>query len=241
MIPYDLHIHSCLSPCGENEMTPPNLANMAALLGLSVIAVTDHNSCLGAGAVMEAAEQFRLPLTVIPGMEVTTSEEVHVVCLFPSLDQALAAGEEVYASLQPVKNRPEIFGDQLLLGPREEPLGQVERLLIGATGLSVDGMPAFARRYGGVAFPAHIDRPSNSVLSNLGFFPHEAGFPLVEVREPGKFFAGGAHREILERYPVLQNSDAHRLAELKDPASPAFDWGPGEAACRLLLELLGLG
>ena len=237
---YDLHIHTCLSPCGDDDMTPPNVANMAALMGLSVIAVTDHNSCRNAGAVMAAARESRLPLTVIPGMEVTTSEEVHVVCLFPDLDSALAAGEEVYASLLPVKNDPSIFGNQLLMGPREEPLGQVEKLLISATGLSVDQMPAFAQKYGGVAFPAHIDRDANSVFSNLGFFPHEAGFPLAEVRRPEKFFAGGAHRDILGRYPILRNSDAHRLGDIKDPGDPAFSWPPGEDACRRLLALLGV-
>ena len=236
---YDLHIHTCLSPCGDDDMTPPNVANMAALMGLQVIAVTDHNSCRNAGAVMEAVKQFRLSLTVIPGMEVTTSEEVHVVCLFPTLEAGLAAGEEIYASLLPVKNDPVIFGNQLIMGPREEPLGQVEKLLISATGLSVDQMPAFAAKYGGVAFPAHIDRPSESVLANLGFFPHDAGFQVVEVRRPEVFFAGGAHRDLLERYPVITNSDAHRLGDLKDPGEPpSWSGGDGSDACAALLAAL---
>jgi hypothetical protein len=242
---YDLHIHTCLSPCGDDDMTPPNVANMAALMGLRVIAVTDHNSCRNAGAVMEAARSFGLPLTVIPGMEVTTSEEVHVVCLFPTLEAGLAAGEEVEASLLPVKNDPAIFGNQLLMGPREELLGQVEKLLISATGLSVDQMPAFAAKYGGVAFPAHIDRGSNSVFSNLGFFPHDAGFRMAEVWRPEVFFAQGAHRDILERYPVLINSDAHRLGELKDPGTSPPLWSggaggrDGAGACAALLKELG--
>ena len=92
---YDLHIHSCLSPCGDDDMTPPNIANMAALLGLDLIAVTDHNSCRNAGAVMEAARMLGLPLRVLPGMEVTTAEEVHVVCLVPEL--AAAHGVRQYA------------------------------------------------------------------------------------------------------------------------------------------------
>ena len=168
---YDLHIHSCLSPCGDDDMTPPNIANMAALLGLDLIAVTDHNSCRNAGAVMEAARMLGLPLRVLPGMEVTTAEEVHVVCLFPELAAAQAAGEEVEAALLPVKNKPEIFGHQWILGPGEERLGELETLLINATRLSIDEMPGFAKKYGGVAFPAHIDRTSNSVFANLGYFP----------------------------------------------------------------------
>ena len=104
---YDLHIHSCLSPCGDDDMTPPNIANMAALLGLDLSAVTDHNSCRNAGAVMEAARMLGLPLRVLPGMEVTTAEEVHVVCLFPELAAAQAAGEEVEAALLPVTSHDE--------------------------------------------------------------------------------------------------------------------------------------
>ena len=119
---YDLHIHSCLSPCGDDDMTPPNIANMAALLGLDLIAVTDHNSCRNAGAVMEAARMLGLPLRVLPGMEVTTAEEVHVVCLFPELAAAQAAGEEVEAALLPVKNKPDIFGRQLILGDAARPV-----------------------------------------------------------------------------------------------------------------------
>ena len=117
---YDLHIHTCLSPCGDDQMTPPNIANMATLLGLDLIAITDHNTTRNAAAVMEAAKLFHLPLTVIPGIEVTTAEEIHVVCLFPTLPDAQAAGEETEASLLPVENNPEIFGQQLIMGPQEE-------------------------------------------------------------------------------------------------------------------------
>ena len=190
-ISYDLHIHSCLSPCGDEGMTPPNIANMAALLGLDLIAVTDHNSCRNA-------------------------EEVHVVCLFPDLPSARAAGEEVESALLPVKNKPDIFGRQLILGPEEEPLGEFERLLINATSLSIDDMPGFAKRYGGIAFPAHIDRPSNSVFANLGYFPDYLDFPIAEVWRPEEFFRDGAHREVLEGRVILKDSDAHRLEDMKE-------------------------
>ena len=213
---YDLHIHSCLSPCGSDDMTPPNIANMAALLGLDLIAITDHNSCRNAGAVMEAARRMELPLRVLPGMEVTTAEEVHVVCLFPDLSAAAAAGEEVEAALLPIKNRPESFGHQWILGPEEEPLGEFENLLLNATTLSIDDMPAFAKRYGGVAFPAHIDRTSYSVFSNLGYFPDYLDFTIAEVWHPDDFFRDGAHREIKDRYTILKNSDAHYLENLKE-------------------------
>lgn len=213
---YDLHMHSCLSPCGDDEMTPPNIANMASILGLDLIAVTDHNSCRNAGAVMEAARLLELPLRVLAGMEVTTSEEVHVVCLFPDLGSAQAAGEEVEAALMPVKNKPEIFGHQWILGPREEPLGELENLLINATSLSIDDLPAFAKKYGGIAIPAHIDRSSNSVFANLGYFPDYLDFPFAEVWKPDAFFRDGAHPEVRQGRMILKNSDAHRLEAMKE-------------------------
>ena len=225
---YDLHIHSCLSPCGDDDMTPPNIANMAALLGLDLIAVTDHNSCRNAGAVMEAARMLGLPLRVLPGMEVTTAEEVHVVCLFPTLTAAQAAGEEVEAALLPVKNKPEIFGHQWILGPGEERLGELETLLINATGLSIDEMPGFAKKYGGVAFPAHIDRTSNSVFANLGYFPDHLDFSFAEVWQPEVFFQDSAHRNIRERYAILKNSDAHYLEKMKE-GEPEETFGTLEA------------
>ncbi len=223
---YDLHIHSCLSPCGDDDMTPPNIANMAARLDL--IAVTDHNSCRNAGAVMEAARMLGLPLRVLPGMEVTTAEEVHVVCLFPELAAAQAAGEEVEAALLPVKNKPEIFGHQWILGPGEERLGELETLLINATGLSIDEMPGFAKKYGGVAFPAHIDRTSNSVFANLGYFPDHLDFSFAEVWQPEVFFQDSAHRNIRERYAILKNSDAHYLEKMKE-GEPEETFGTLEA------------
>ena len=230
---HDLHIHSCLSPCGDDDMTPPNIANMAALLGLDLIAVTDHNSCRNAGAVMAAAEKMGLPLRVLAGMEVTTAEEVHVVCLFPALEAAQAAGEEVEAALLPVKNKPEIFGHQWILGPGEERLGELETLLINATSLSSDDMPAFARRYGGVAFPAHIDRSSNSVFANLGYFPDYLDFAFAEVWRPEAFFRDGAHGDIRGRYTILKNSDAHYLDKMKE-GEPVETLGtPDEFLARL--------
>lgn len=238
-VSYDLHIHSCLSPCGDEAMTPPNIANMAALLGMDLIAVTDHNSCRNASAVMEAAKKAELPLTVLAGMEVTTAEEVHVVCLFPDLNSAEAAGEEVESSLLPVLNRPEIFGRQLILGPEEQLLGEFDRLLINATGLSIDDMPAFAKKYGGIAFPAHIDRRSNSVFANLGYFPDYLDFPLAEVRRPEQFFADGAHEEIRRSRVILKDSDAHRLEDMKEGGDCPWPEKPPETVEEFLRLLFG--
>ena len=112
-VPYDLHIHSCLSPCGDAEMTPNNIAGMAYLGGLRAIALTDHNTGRNVPALMKAAEEYCL--LVIPGMELTTSEEVHVVCLFPEIGQLLDFDRLVYERLIKVKNRPEFFGEQIVM------------------------------------------------------------------------------------------------------------------------------
>ena len=133
MIPlyYDLHMHSCLSPCGDDNMTPANLVGMAAVKGLDVIALTDHNSCKNCPAAMKHGEEYGV--IVIPGMELTTSEEVHVVCLFPTLDDALSFDAYVYDHILPIKNKEHIFGRQQIMDAQDYVIGNVERLLISAT------------------------------------------------------------------------------------------------------------
>ena len=138
MIPlfYDLHIHSCLSPCGDDDMTPANIAGMAAVKGLDVIALTDHNSCRNCPAAIYHGEKHGV--TVIPGMELTTREEVHVICLFPTLENALAFDSLVYKELMPFPNREDIFGKQQIMDPTDRVIGTVENLLINATSIPFD-------------------------------------------------------------------------------------------------------
>ncbi|MFO7161402.1 MAG: PHP domain-containing protein, partial [[Clostridium] cellulosi] len=133
---YDFHLHSCLSPCGDKDMTPNNIVNMAKLKGLGAIALTDHNTCGNCEATMKVGE--RTGLTVLPGMELCTSEDIHVVCLFKTLDGALQFEKEVKKTLPKIKNRPEIFGEQLILDDMDNTIGQEETLLINASGISVD-------------------------------------------------------------------------------------------------------
>ena len=161
---YDLHIHSCLSPCGDDDMTPANIAGMASLIGLDIIAVTDHNSCKNCPAVMEACKEYGI--TVIPGMELTTSEEVHVVCLFESLTDAMAFDSYVSSQLIPFPNKKEIFGNQFLLNSRDELIGEEKNLLINATNISFDEVYELTKAYHGVMIPAHIDKNSTSLKKN---------------------------------------------------------------------------
>lgn len=207
---YDLHIHSVLSPCGDEDMTPNNIVNMSLLKGLDVIAVTDHNSCGNVRAVMEVADDR---LLVIPGMEVETAEEVHVLCYFPTVEQAEELWEILKAHRLPVKNKPEIFGRQLYMNAEDEIVGEEEYLLVTATALSLNEVFAHAKALGGVAVPAHIDRSSYSVISNLGFLPPELEVGAVEIT--GANLA--AWQEDWKGYTILSDSDAHYLGDIAEP------------------------
>lgn len=207
---YDLHIHSALSPCGDNDMTPNNIVNMSIIKGLDVISVTDHNSCGNVRAVIEAADNRIL---VIPGMEVETSEEVHVTCYFKTVESAEKMWAEVKKNYSGIKNKEEIFGEQLYMDSQDNIVGKEDNLLVTATKLSIHDVFTLARSFGGVAIPAHIDRSSYSVLSNLGFIPPELDINTVEITPK--------NREKLENdyknYQIVSNSDAHYLEDISEP------------------------
>ena len=133
---YDLHLHSCLSPCGDNDMTPANIVGMAAILGLDVIAVTDHNSCKNCPAVLAAAKEYGV--LAVPGMEINTSEEVHAVCLFPRLEASMDFDRLVEEKLMAFPNKEEIFGQQLIYDLDDHICGKFPNLLINATEISFD-------------------------------------------------------------------------------------------------------
>ena len=214
---YDLHIHSCLSPCGDNDMTPNNIVNMSLLNGMDMIALTDHNSCKNCRAAVKAGEA--VGVVVVPGMELTTSEEAHVVCLFPTVDQAEAFGDYVATRYPEIQNRPEIFGDQLVMDWQDEVVGRVSQLLINASYISVGELPGLMAEFGGAAFPAHIDHDSYSVISSLGVIPTEAEFHAAGISNKGD------EKLLARQYPELQdmvlllNSDAHYLDWLKERSS----------------------
>ncbi len=212
---YDLHIHSCLSPCGSDDNTPCNIAGMAAVQGLNIFALTDHNTAKNCPAAMAAAEQYGV--LCIPGLEVTTAEEVHVVCLFSSLEAALCFDDEIYHHLIKVKNNTEIFGHQYIYGLNDEIVGEEENLLINATDIEFSKLFPMAEAHGGVAFPAHIDKDAYSLFSNLGFIPPECTFKTVEVKNPAKLTELVGSFPYLNNCMVLTNSDAHYLEHINPP------------------------
>lgn len=206
---YDFHIHSALSPCADEDMTPNNIVNMARLKGLSMIAVTDHNSCGNLRAVMQVAANDPL---VLPGIEIETAEEVHILGYFPSLEQAEAMEKVVKEHLPFIPNRPEIFGRQLYMDADDTVTGEEEGLLVTATTLGVADVFSMVQNLGGVAVPAHIDRGSYSILSNLGFLPPELAIRTVEITAKNR-------ARLEERYKnltILTSSDAHYLGDIAE-------------------------
>lgn len=218
MLKYDFHIHSALSPCGDEDMTPNNIVGMAYVAGVQAIALTDHNTVGNVRAAMKVGKQ--LGVTVIAGMEIETSEEVHVLSVFPSVESAEEVAEIVYKSLPSVENKSEIFGRQLYLNENDEIIGEEKKLLISPTSLSIEKVFELVGQAGGLAIPAHIDRHSYSVLTNLGFIPEEIGATWIEmsntVQSPEDYIAS---RKDLERYSVMQNSDAHYLKDIASKAN----------------------
>lgn len=207
----DLHVHTCLSPCGEWEMSPQNIARRCRETELAMIAVCDHNSCENAAAVMAAGR--RHGLAVLPGMEVCTREEVHVLALFGELARAQAMQQIVYERLGG-RNVPEIFGFQIVATARDEVLDQCPRLLIGAADIGLEETVAHIHALKGLSLAAHIDRPVGGIVGQLGFIPPGLGLDGVEVspRTPAE--------RVPERFPAarglpcLSFSDAHRLEEI---------------------------
>ncbi len=206
---YDLHIHSALSPCGDEDMTPNNIVNMATLVGLDMIAVTDHNSAGNIRAVQEVAKG---KIKVVPGIEVTTAEEVHVLCYFPTVDAAEDMGDYLKKNMSGIKNNPEIFGRQLLMDAEDNITGEEELLLVSAVNLDIYSVQKAVKEREGMFVPAHIDRSSYSVISNLGFLPPDLDIDGIEITEDGL-------KSLVKQYSnyeILTSSDAHYLENISE-------------------------
>ncbi len=212
---YDLHIHSCLSPCADDDMTPANIVGMARIIGLDLIALTDHGSCKNCPAFAAAAEEFGM--NVLFGMELTTAEEVHVLCYFSSLEDAMAFDAFVYEHLPDIPNRPEYFGNQLIYDKNDQICGTEEKLLISAADIPFDSVYYIVKSYNGVMVPAHINKSSTSLLSNLGFVPEGSRFTCAEVKDPSDWPELTAAHPYLAGCGMLSSSDAHRLTDINEP------------------------
>ncbi len=210
---YDLHIHSCLSPCGDDEATPASIAGIGKLNGLDIMALTDHNTVKNCPAFFEAAKAYGI--IPVAGMELTTSEDIHIVCLFKALDDAFAFEDALNSYKNAIPNRPDIFGRQLIMDEDDNITGEEENILSFATNLSFDEVPDFVKKYGGVCYPAHIDRPSNSVIAVLGAFPPNHSFPCAEMHGREKVL-DYAVMSSLPQDKIIFSSDAHQLLDIKE-------------------------
>ena len=210
---YDLHIHSCLSPCADDDSTPANIAGMATLCGLNIVALTDHNTTKNCPAFFAEAKKYGL--IPIAGMELTTSEDIHVVCLFEELSSAMKFGDYVDGHRHKVDNRPEIFGNQLILDENDRIIGEEKHLLINATDISIEEAASIVNQHGGVCYPAHIDRDSNGIIAILGDIPPDSEFLFYELHSSERI------DEFSEKYKIkksrfIVSSDAHYLTDMRD-------------------------
>ncbi|MCD7922147.1 MAG: PHP domain-containing protein [Clostridiales bacterium] len=212
---YDLHIHSCLSPCGDDDMTPANIVGMAKIIGLDLIALTDHSTCKNCPAFAAAAQEYGM--SVLFGMELTTAEEVHVLCYFSSLEDAISFDAYVYEQLPDIPNTPAFFGNQILYDENDRVCGTEEKLLISATSIPFSAVYDLTRRYHGVMVPAHINKSTTSLLGNLGFIPPDSRFTCAEVRNPADWPALQEQYPYLKQCRMLSSSDAHDLNALQEP------------------------
>ena len=208
-------------------MTPWNMVGMAKIKGLDVIAITDHNAVLNAEDAMAAGREYGVE--VIPGMEITSREEVHMLAYFYTLEDALAAGEEVYAHLPAIDNQPLLFGNQIIMRDGDTPSGTLDKLLINATDLSVDEVCELVRSHNGIPLPAHINRGSNGMIGALGLMPFLPEYPVVEVYKGVDCPAYATKGRFL-----LHSSDAHRLEDIQEQV---FEL-PVEASAKAVLDLI---
>ena len=229
----DLHIHSCLSPCADLDMSPRAIVETSLERGLEIIAVCDHNSAENVGAAIRAGAQKGL--RVLPGIEINSSEEVHTLALFDSEKQALAMQELIYRHLQGT-NRPELFGDQVVANEFDEVEGFNDRLLIGATQLALNHVVKEVHRLGGLSIASHVDRPSFSILGQLGFIPPEIDLDGLELSR--HLSPDGATSKLPEvsGFTLVTFSDAHFLDDIGRPATSFLLEAPSLTEIRMALR-----
>lgn len=207
----DLHIHTCLSPCGDWDMHPKALVQAALGKKIDMIAISDHNASANVPYVLAAAAGKNLQ--VIPAMEITTLEEVHLLALFESLPDLLQLQAVIDRHLSG-ENDEKLFGVQAIVNELGEVEGLNNKLLIGATDLSIDVITDTIHQLNGLAIPAHIDRESFSVLSQLGFIDDHSHFDALEISKLTGIKQGRIQYDALSRYPFLTSSDAHFIKDI---------------------------
>ncbi len=212
----DLHIHTCLSPCGDLEMSPQGIVKEAVKKGIDLIAICDHNSSENSGAVIRASEGKEL--TVLPGIEVTSKEEVHICALFDCVDDALKMQSLIYDNLEG-ENDEKAFGMQVVANAKDEVLGFNKKLLIGATSFSVEMVVDSIHSFNGLAIAAHIDREGFGIIGQLGFIPPDLQLDALEISPRMKMDEARARFSEYQQFPFICSSDAHYLGDIGEGAT----------------------
>ena len=203
----DLHIHTVLSPCGGLEMSPSMIFGNAENMGIDMVAITDHNSMKNSVAYEKAAQGYNL--TYLYGVEIQTAEEIHLIAIFDNKTDAMSFDKKLYASLLPIKNNPDFFGDQVIIDENENILGFEEIALINSSIWSFDEAIDEVKNSGGFAFPAHVDATSFSVIAQLGFVPENPNIFALGITKKCKLDEFLQKYPLLKSYSFIKNSDAH--------------------------------
>ena len=211
---YDLHIHSCLSPCADDDMTPNNICGMAMLQGLNIVALTDHNSCGNCETFLKVAKKHGL--IGIAGMELTTAEDIHIICLFELVEKAIAFSNEVQKYRLSFPNNVKLYGQQMYMDEDDNVVAVEENFLPMATTLGLEEAVNLARSFDAVCYPAHIDRMANGIIAILGTLPDSPDFSCIEFNSC----------QDIEKYKIdfpsicdkasVINSDAHNLWSINE-------------------------
>ena len=207
----DLHVHSLLSPCGAIEMTPRNIIRNAAAAGIDIVAITDHNAGDNVEAALRAA--VGTGVTVLPGMEVQTREEAHILALFEKMRDFIRWCDFIRNHRSPLKNDEKRFGAQFVVDEQDEWVRTEESLLLASTDLSVSQMTSQVSEFNGLAIAAHVDRPMFSLISQLGFIPDDIVLQAVEISRNMDWQKARSQLPTLGRLPVIVSSDAHSMED----------------------------
>ena len=228
MIYYDLHIHSCLSPCADDDMTPNNIVNMAKIKGLDLIGICDHNTV----RQLDAFSKIAKDITILYGIEVETIEEVHILGLFKALDDIKSFDEWLEDHKMKIKNDIAYFGHQIVMDKDDEVIDEHGSLLITSTDIAIDTCIDMIHTYGGIAILAHVLDRKNSIIEQLGFIPEAIKADAIEVKNEEEIKYLKKTHPYLKDHVFVNDSDAHRLSDISEREHMMSEktyrklWGP---------------
>lgn len=208
----DMHIHSALSPCGSLEMSAFDIVMVAKRRGINIISLTDHNCTKQVEVIIEIGR--REGILVIPGLEVNSSEEVHALVYFETIDQLKEFQLYLDDHLPKIPNNKDLFGDQVYTDIDGTIVGEVDELLLTGLTATFEQISRKVHALNGLVVPAHIDKPRNSIISQLGFIPKTASIDAVEIYNPTVYEDLARYHPDLQRWSVMSNSDAHFLRDI---------------------------